>query len=592
MIEKILIANRGEIAVRVMRTAKEMGIKTVAVYSDQDRDAYHTRFADEAYALGGLTSAESYLNTQAILDVIDKSGAQAVHPGYGFYSENADFARTLIEKGIIWVGPPPSAIESMGDKISAREVAIAADVSFVPGTKEPIKNVNEIIDFGNEHGFPVAIKAAYGGGGRGMRVVYKPEEAAEAFEAASREALAYFGRDEAYLEKYLVKPRHVEVQIFGDHHGNYVYLGTRDCSVQRRHQKLIEEAPAPFISAAIEAQMGEQAIAVAKKCGYTNAGTVEMLYVSETEKSPAKFYFLEMNTRLQVEHCVSEEVTKRDFVAEQIKVACGEPLSFTQNDITITGHSIECRINAENTHTGFTPSPGTISSIKIAQGPGVRFDGGYESGDEVSQYYDNLIGKLIVWAPTRDEAIARLIRAIDETKIEGLHHTLGAQKEMLKHGAFSIGTHHTRWVEDNLDPSLWADESEDEASQASASNNLEPQEFPVEVNGKRFSVKMYLPEMQVSAPKKKQKSSKAKASSGGAASSGSVTAPMQGTIISINCSIGDKVEKGSTLCILEAMKMENQIKAPIDGVIKDLTVSTGDLVGAGDTLVVIEKEGA
>ena len=388
-----------------MRTAKEMGISTVAVYSDQDRDAYHVRFADEAYCLGGVTSAESYLNTEAILDVIERSGAEAVHPGYGFYSENADFARTLIEKGIVWIGPPPSAIESMGDKISAREVALAAEVSMVPGTKTPIHNVDEIVAFGNTYGFPVAIKAAYGGGGRGMRVVYSPEEAGEAFDAATREAIAYFGRPEAYLEKYLVEPRHVEVQVFGDSHGNYVYLGSRDCSVQRRHQKLIEEAPAHNLSAKIETEMGEQAIAIARTCGYRNAGTIEMLYVPEKDGSEAMFYFLEMNTRLQVEHCVSEEVTRIDFVAEQIRVACGEPLSFPQDEVNVSGHAIEVRINAENTPNGFSPSPSTITEMRIAQGNGVRFDGGYETGDEVSQYYDNLIGKLICWAPTREKAI-------------------------------------------------------------------------------------------------------------------------------------------------------------------------------------------
>lgn len=585
MIRKILIANRGEIAVRVMRTAREMGIKTVAVYSEKDRNAYHVRFADEAYCLGGTTSAESYLNTDAILDVIELSGADALHPGYGFYSENADFARKLIEKGIIWIGPPPEAIEAMGDKISAREVALQADVSMVPGTKDPIQNVDEIVAFGNSFGFPVAIKAAYGGGGRGMRVVYNSDEAAEAFESATREAVAYFGRPETYLEKYLVHPRHVEVQVFGDVHGNYVYLGTRDCSVQRRHQKLIEEAPAPFINPETEAAMGAQAIAVAKACGYTNAGTIEMLYVSGKADRKEEFYFLEMNTRLQVEHCVSEEITRRDFVAEQIRVACGEPLSFTQDQIAISGHSIECRVNAENTHLNFAPSPGVISKMEIAQGPGIRFDGGYESGDEVSQYYDNLIGKLIVWAPTRDEAIARLDRAISETKIVGIHHTLGAQKVMINHGAFSIGAHHTRWVEDNLDPELWADDTAE--VETAEQDNPEQVTVPVEVNGKRFSVTMYLPENRGAAKRPSSKKPKA-ASPSTTQTSGGITAPMQGTIVAVNVAIGDAVIKGTTLCVLEAMKMENQIKAPTDGEIKDILVSPGDLVGAGDKLVVIE----
>jgi len=594
VINKILVANRGEIAVRIMRTAKELGIRTVAVYSDQDRDAYHVRHADEAYSLGGLTSAESYLNTQAILDVIETSGAQAVHPGYGFYSENAEFAQTLIDKGIIWIGPPPSAIEAMGDKISAREVALQANVSMVPGTKNPIRDVSEIIAFGDEHGYPIAIKAAYGGGGRGMRVVNQASDAQEAFEGATREAIAYFGRPEAYLEKYLVRPRHVEVQIFGDSHGNYVYLGTRDCSVQRRHQKLIEEAPAPFMSPEVEHEMGLQAIAVARACGYTNAGTIEMLYVPERDGNEATFYFLEMNTRLQVEHCVSEEITRRDFVAEQIRVANGDALSFSQEDIRVEGHSIECRINAENTSNGFIPSPGRITSLKMAQGPGVRFDGGYESGDEISQYYDNLLGKLIVWAPTRDEAIARLTRAIDETTISGIHHTLPAQKYMINHDAFTIGEHHTRWVEDNLDPTSWSN-PEIDLGQKDTSTNSEEVLVPVEVNGKKFSVKMYLPEGTSSQGASKAKSSSKKsrnnpASSKGTSTSadGTICAPMQGTIVAVNVAIGDEVTKGQTICMLEAMKMENQIKADSDGKISDLLITSGDLVGVGDTLAIIE----
>lgn len=570
-----------------MRTAKEMGIATVAVYSDQDRDAYHVRCADEAYALGGLTSAESYLNTEAILDVIEKSGADAVHPGYGFYSENADFARTLNEKGITWIGPPPEAIEAMGDKISAREVARKAQASMVPGTTDPITDVQEIIDFGNEYGFPIAIKAAYGGGGRGMRVVFAPEEAQEAFESATREAQSYFGRPEAYLEKYLVEPRHVEVQVFGDHHDNYVHLSTRDCSVQRRHQKLIEEAPAPLISPETEKLMGEQAIAVARACGYTNAGTIEMLFVPARDGNEEMFYFLEMNTRLQVEHCVSEEITRRDFVREQICVAQGEPLSFTQDDITVSGHAIEVRINAENTHIGFAPSPGRITSIHVAQGIGVRYDGGYEAGDEISQYYDNLAGKLIVWAPTRNEAIARLIRAIDETTIEGIHHTLGAQRAMLAHDDFRDMKHHTKWVEDNLSADLWADDSVVESQSASESETIS---LPVEVNGKRFDVTMHLPEsVSIGAPQKKSKPKKAAiATSASSAPSGSVTAPMQGTIVAVNVELGSDVTKGTTLCILEAMKMENQIKAPADGIVSDILVSVGNLVGAGDPLVIIE----
>lgn len=591
MIKKLLIANRGEIAVRVMRTAKEMGIKTVAVYSEQDRDALHVRHADEAYALGGNTSAESYLNVQAILDVIKKAEIDAVHPGYGFYSENSDFAQKLIDSDVIWIGPDPSAIESMGDKISAREVAKKANVSMVPGTDTPIVDVSEITDFGAKYGYPIAIKAAYGGGGRGMRVVHKTQEAAECFEAATREAQNYFGRPEAYMEKYLIKPRHVEVQIFGDKQGNYIWLSTRDCSVQRRHQKLIEEAPAPFISPEIEKAMGEQAIAVARACGYSNAGTIEMLYVPKTDIQEENFYFLEMNTRLQVEHCVSEEITRYDFVKEQLNVAMGLPLSITQDDIKVNGHAIECRINAENTHEGFIPSPGKIESMSIAQGIGVRFDGGYEAGDEISQYYDNLIGKLIVWAPTRTEAIARLSRAIDETKITGIEHTLFAQQYMIETEAFADATHHTKWVEDELDPTAWVS---NEVISVSGDNNNDTQPFSIvtEVDGKRIDVTLHVPSnftmgssSNAAATKKKPK----KKSAGAAEqNSGNVIAPMQGTIISVTVEIGQNVSKGDSLCVLEAMKMENQIKASTDGVIKDILVTSGDLVGVGDSLIVIE----
>ncbi|HTK15526.1 MAG TPA: acetyl-CoA carboxylase biotin carboxylase subunit, partial [Acidimicrobiia bacterium] len=466
MLEKILIANRGEIAIRVMRTCRELGIATVAVYSDLDRDAAHVRFADEAYALGGQTAAESYLNTDAIIRAINTSGADGVHPGYGFFSENADFARTITAAGVTWIGPPPEAIEVMGDKISSRLAAARAEVESVPGTTVPITDASEIVDFGAQFGYPIAIKAAYGGGGRGMKVVASAEEAQSAFDSAQREAKAYFGRAECYMERYLTRPRHVELQVFTDTHGNGVYLSDRDCSAQRRHQKLIEEAPAPAIPDETRRAMGEAAVKVALACGYVNAGTVEMLF------QDGEFFFLEMNTRLQVEHCVTEEITGLDLVAEQLRVASGEPLSFTQESVEHHGHSIECRINAEDPSRNFMPSPGTITRLRVPSGPGVRWDGGYAEGDAISQYYDNLVGKLIVWAPDRDRAIERMLRALGEFEIEGIATTMPADIAILSHPDFAAAKHSTKWVEDTLD--LSGITAEPAASPAPEGGEAEP----------------------------------------------------------------------------------------------------------------------
>ncbi len=489
MLSKILIANRGEIAIRVMRTCRELGIATVAVYSDLDRDAAHTRYADEAYALGGQTAAESYLNTEAILDAIAKSGADGVHPGYGFFSENADFARALIAAGVTWIGPPPEAIEVMGDKISSRLAADRAGVESVPGTTTPITDVSEVHAFGKEYGYPIAIKAAYGGGGRGMKVVESAEEAQSALDSAQREAQAYFGRSECYMERYLTKPRHVELQIFCDTKGNGVYISDRDCSTQRRHQKLIEEAPAPEIPEATRTAMGEAAVKVALACGYTNAGTVEMLY------QDGEFYFLEMNTRLQVEHCVTEEITDLDLVAEQINVANGKKLRFTQKAIKRRNHSIECRINAEDPSKNFLPSPGTITRLRVPSGPGVRWDGGYEEGDTISQYYDNLIGKLIVTAPDRDAAITRMVRALNEFQIAGVKTTIPAHLALLQTDDFRAMRHSTKWVETEVDAaSFSAPASGLEVPPPDGADALTERTVPVEVNGRRFTVKVWLPE--------------------------------------------------------------------------------------------------
>ncbi len=585
MLHKILIANRGEIAVRVMRTCRELGITTVAVYSELDREALHVRYADEAYALGGLTAAESYLNTEAILDVIARSGADGVHPGYGFYAENADFAREITARGVAWIGPPPEAIDMMGDKISARQAAARGGVASVPGTLEQIRSVDDVIAFGEEVGWPVAIKAAFGGGGKGMKVVHDAESAQSALDSATREAQAFFGRSEAYLEKYLTRPRHIEVQIFADTHGNAVWLGERDCSVQRRHQKLVEESPAPGLTEEIRRAMGESAVQVAQSTGYVNAGTVEMLYQDD------EFFFLEMNTRLQVEHCVTEMVTQLDLVAEQIRVASGEPLSFTQDDIVRRGHSIEVRINAENSAKGFLPSPGTLTALAIPSGPGVRWDGGYEEGDTISQYYDNLVGKLVVWAPDRDRARHRMLRAMRELHVEGIHTTVPAAELVLAHPDFAAGTHSTRWLEEEVDLSGLVS---DIGAKGTAPEVPTAQTLTVEVNGRKFEVTALLPEGFVGGTANggaggARKVSKPKsAASSGAGGDGTITAPMQGTIVKVTVAVGDTVEVGQSVLVLEAMKMENHLNAEQGGTVKDVRVSAGETVSAGDILIVIE----
>ncbi len=592
MFSKVLIANRGEIAVRVIRACREMGITSVAVYSDLDRDALHVRLADEAYALGGQTAAESYIDADKVLDVIERSGAEAVHPGYGFFSENSDFAKRITDMGVTFIGPPPAAIDVMGDKISARLAAEKVGVHGVPGTTDIITDPAQVIAFGDEHGYPIAIKAAYGGGGRGMKVVAGPDEVAAALESAQREALAYFGRDECYMERFLTGPRHVEVQVMCDTHGNAVYLGTRDCSAQRRHQKLIEEAPAAGIPDHIIAQMGEAAVAVARGCDYVNAGTVEFLYQDES------FYYLEMNTRLQVEHPVTELVTETDLVELQLRVAAGEALPFTQDDVEIRGHAIEVRINAEDVAEGkFLPSPGPITRLKVASGFGVRWDGGYEAGDEISQYYDNLTGKLCVWGRDRDVAIARMIRALEETEIEGVATTIPADLAILRHPDFVALTHSTKWVEDTLDLTGVGGSTPAPADGTEAEPKVR-RDVDVEVNGKKFSVALYVPESQLApvsggpAAKPRPKRGGSSAGGGGAAGSGKIAVPMQGTIVKINVEVGQSVAAGDAVVVLEAMKMENNVAADIDGTVTAVNVEAGQSVAAGEVVVVIEAADA
>jgi len=535
--------------------------------------------------LGGQTAAESYLDTDAILDAIRRSGADAVHPGYGFFSENPDFARAIIAEGVTWIGPPAEAIDEMGDKVSSRLAAQRGGAPIVPGTTEFAKGPDDIRGFGNEHGWPVCIKAAFGGGGRGMKVVQTADEVDDAYASAQREAKSFFGRDEVYVERYLTWPRHVEVQIVGDQQGNVVWVSTRDCSAQRRHQKLIEEAPAPGLPDGVEDAMGEAAVKAAKAVGYFNAGTVEFIY------EDGDFFFLEMNTRLQVEHPVTEVITGIDLVEWQIRVAAGEPLPMTQDEVAARryGHGIEVRINAEDPAGGkFLPSPGPITTLTAPDGFGVRFDSGYESGDEISQYYDNLVGKLIVWGKDRDTCIARTIRALEDLVVEGVATTIPADLAILRHPDFQAVEHSTKWVEETLDLSgvssspaapLGDDEDEPKVERTTT----------VEVNGKRFDVKMWVPESAgaAGAPAKRKKRT-ASGGGGGAAASGDVTVPMQGTIVKLLVEVGDEVEIGQGVVVLEAMKMENQINAEKAGMIKEIKVAAGDTVGGGDVVAVIE----
>jgi acetyl-CoA/propionyl-CoA carboxylase biotin carboxyl carrier protein len=582
VLKKVLIANRGEIAVRVMRTCREMGIATVAVYSELDRNALHVRLADEAYTLGGQSAAESYLNTKVILDVIRRSGADAVHPGYGFFSENTEFARAITSRGVTFIGPPPEAIEVMGDKISSRLAAAKVGVEGVPGRSEALKNAKEVVKFGNDVGWPVAIKAAYGGGGRGMKVVNSADDASAALESAQREAQSYFGRPECYVERYLTRPRHIEMQVLADTHGTTLWLGERDCSAQRRHQKLIEESPAPNFPDDVRRAMGEAAVKVSRACGYVNAGTVEFLY------QDGAFFFLEMNTRLQVEHPVTELVTGLDLVEWQLRIAAGEALNFSQEEVRSEGHAIEVRINAEDPTGGkFSPTPGTIIRFDQPSGPGVRLDAGYAAGDTISQYYDNLIAKLIVWGPDRERARRRMLRAIEETTIEGVATTLAADVVILSDEQFVQGTH-SNWVESDLD---FTTLPEVVTAAVSVGDGQVRKDVTAEVNGRRVTVALWVPEFDDGLPRAQSTAAKPRRQHhAGVLGSGSanVVVPMQGTIVKVNVEVGQQVEAGDTVVILEAMKMENSVNAEKSGVVVSINVAAGDSVGAGDTVVVVE----
>ncbi len=579
-IDSVLVANRGEIAVRVIRTAREMGLRTIAVYSELDRDALHVDLADEAWAIGAAPAAESYLNMDRILDVAKESGASAIHPGYGFLAENPDFARRVIATDVIWVGPPAEAIDAMGDKMTARKTAEAGGVPIVPGITESITDVAVIKEFAAEHGYPVAVKAAYGGGGKGLRVARGDDEAGDAFDGARREAEAYFGNPTVYVEKYLDKPRHIEAQILFDAHGTGLFLGERDCTVQRRHQKLIEESPAPAFSDEQRATLAEAAVAAGHSCGYVNAGTVEFIMGRD-----GAFYFLEMNTRLQVEHTVTEMVTGLDLVGYQLEIADGRPLDIEA--VTFSGHAIEFRINAENPHQGYMPTPGQVVEWREPSGPGVRMDAWVTPSTRVSQYYDNLMAKVIVWGRDRDHAIARGKRALSEMVITGVHSTIPAHLAVLDHPDFVAVEHHTRWLEESV---TLPDALPDAPPQLAEEEELLRRDLTVEVGGRRFGVAFWAPEPKApsSGGRTRRRPPKLERSGGGGGPDGVIVAPMQGTIVKISVKAGDSVEVGQTICVLEAMKMENEVKATIAGEITDLKVQAGDTVTPNQVIAVVK----
>ncbi|WP_116453355.1 acetyl/propionyl/methylcrotonyl-CoA carboxylase subunit alpha [Blastococcus litoris] len=581
--QKVLIANRGEIAVRVARACKDEGLTSVAVYAEPDRDALHVRVADEAFALGGTTPGDSYLVIEKIIDAAKQSGADAIHPGYGFLSENADFARAVIDAGLTWIGPSPEAIVALGDKVQARHIATAVGAPLVPGTKEPVKDADEVVAFAQEHGMPIAIKAAFGGGGRGLKVVRDEKEIPEQFDSAVREAVSAFGRGECFVEKFLDKPRHVEAQVLADTHGNVVVVGTRDCSLQRRNQKLVEEAPAPFLSPEQRIRIHESAKAICREAGYHGAGTVEYLVGLDGSIS-----FLEVNTRLQVEHPVSEETSGIDLVRQQFRIARGEELEITE-DPEPRGHSIEFRINAEDAGRNFMPAPGPVTRLEIPQGPGVRWDSGVETGGEVAGAFDSMLAKLIVTGASRGQALERARRALDELVVEGMPTVIPFHRAVVRDEAFTTEpfTVHTRWIETEWDNQV----APYDAAPAEQDEQAPRQTVVVEVGGRRLEVS--LPAGLAAggggaAPGAAAKPRKRGGGSGGSAASGdSLTSPMQGTIVKVAVEDGATVEAGDLVVVLEAMKMEQPITAHKAGTISGLAAEVGAAVTSGAVICTI-----
>jgi acetyl-CoA/propionyl-CoA carboxylase, biotin carboxylase, biotin carboxyl carrier protein len=594
MFSKVLVANRGEIAVRVIRALDELGIPSVAVYSEADRDAQHVKRAGEAYLLGPGPATASYLNVDKLMEVIEQSGAEAVHPGYGFLAENAAFARRLEEAGITFIGPPASAIEAMGSKTRARELMKQAGVPIVPGTTDPVESVEDAAKIAEDIGYPIAVKAAGGGGGKGFRVALEPDKLKDAFEGAAREGEKFFSDPTVYLERYLPDPRHVEVQVLADKHGNVIHLGERDCSIQRRHQKLIEESPAPMVDEQMREEIGRIGVEAAKAVGYHSAGTVEGLFVKH-EEGHDEYFFLEMNTRVQVEHCVTEETTGVDIVREQILIAAGEKLSFAQEDIRLHGHAIECRINAEDASKNFAPAPGTVAHYREPSGPGVRVDSGVVSGTEITPLYDPMVAKLIVWDADRERATRRMLRALKEYEIEGVKTLIPFHKAIMASEQWANGETCRDLIEDRA----WLKQlafpkvekpTDDEPE-------LEERSYTVEVSGKRFEVVVHgeaiataaAPAGGVNGAVRPAPRRERKAGGGGGGGGDTLASPLQGNVFKVLVEQGAEVEEGALICIIEAMKMENEITAHKAGKVAELPIKEGASVTAGDTIAVIKS---
>ncbi|TMK93038.1 MAG: acetyl-CoA carboxylase biotin carboxylase subunit [Actinobacteria bacterium] len=578
---KVLVANRGEIAIRVFRSLRELGIESIAVYSEADRSALHVAAADEAYLVGPGAPAESYLNQERLLEVARRAGAQAVHPGYGFLAENATFARACAAAGLVWIGPPPEAIEAMGSKVAARDRMTTAGVPVIPGTTEPVESAAEVLRLGDELGYPLAIKASAGGGGKGLKVVRSLEEASRAFDSARREGQAYFSDPAVYVERFLEDPRHVEVQVLADAHGNVIHLGERDCTIQRRHQKLVEETPSPAVDGELRARIGQIAVDAARAVGYQSAGTIEGLLDRE-----GNYYFLEMNTRIQVEHTVTELVTGLDLVREQVLIAAGEPLWLRQEDVRLNGHAIECRINAEDPSNGFLPTPGRITSYREPSGPGVRVDSGVVAGSEVSGLYDPLMAKVVVHGVDREHARRRMLRALDEFEIGGVTTLLGFHRALLDHPCFTAGETCHGIVESELLAERAQQLSHETTVAVAADGALQERVTKVELDGRRFDVTRLVPEPPW-AELARRREERAGARGGHGAGRDAVVSPMQGTVLAIEVAEGDEVEPGQVLCIVEAMKMENEVHAPREGIVSELSVAAGQPVSTGQVICVI-----